>query len=140
MLDLSLANRLSELPRAAEAIDAFLRREGLSPETIRGVQLAVEELLANVVRWSGGSNGERKIRVRIYVEPLQVRAMIEDDGPAFDPLCVPPPDLLTPLEDRREGGLGIHLVRAFVDEVSYRRVGGQNVVEVTVASDRPTCH
>jgi len=55
---------------------------------------------------------------------------VEDDGKPFDPLQAPPPDLSLPLERRPIGGLGIHLIRNLMDEVSYARVGGRNVLKM----------
>ena len=51
---------------------------------------------------------------------------IEDDGPPFDPLTVPSPDLTSSLAERPVGGLGVFLVRQVMDAVSYSRVGTRN--------------
>jgi serine/threonine-protein kinase RsbW len=51
---------------------------------------------------------------------------VEDDGPHFDPLSLPPPDVTVGLADRRVGGLGVHLVRNLMDTVSYARTAGRN--------------
>ena len=53
---------------------------------------------------------------------------VSDDGVAFNPLAVPPPDTTLPLEERELGGLGIHLVRNLTDEATYGRLGGRNVI------------
>jgi anti-sigma regulatory factor (Ser/Thr protein kinase) len=42
-----------------------------------------------------------------------------DQAPLFDPTKVPPPDLNQPLEQRRFGGLGVHLARHFTDSIEY---------------------
>lgn len=44
---------------------------------------------------------------------------IRDNGRHFDPASVPPPDLQAALEERRVGGLGVHLMRKLMDDVSY---------------------
>ena len=52
---------------------------------------------------------------------------VVDDGKPFDPLNdAPQPDLASDLEDRRVGGLGLHLVRTTMDDMSYRRDQGKN--------------
>ena len=55
---------------------------------------------------------------------------MEDDGAAFDPREAPLPDLDAPLDQRQAGGLGMHLVRATMDAVEYRREDGRNVPAV----------
>jgi serine/threonine-protein kinase RsbW len=134
-LDRSFPGELSQLPGLAAAVDAFLNRDGVPSETIDTVQLALDELAANVVHWSAGAGRSLEIRVQVSVQPAQVCLTIEDDGPAFDPCAVPSPDVGLPLAQRLEGGLGIHLVRSLVDGMTYARVGSRNVVEVRVARD-----
>jgi anti-sigma regulatory factor (Ser/Thr protein kinase) len=56
---------------------------------------------------------------------------VEDNGPQFDPLTLPPPDLTTSLAERPVGGLGVFLVRRVMDAVSYQRVGSLNRLTVT---------
>ena len=55
---------------------------------------------------------------------------VRDDGPAWDPRTAPAPDLEAALEDRRVGGLGLHLVRNLVAELEWRRDGAENVTSV----------
>jgi serine/threonine-protein kinase RsbW len=57
-----------------------------------------------------------------------VMAEVFDDGIAFDPLKVPPPDLTADLGSRPIGGLGVHFVKTLMDEVAYRRDGNRNVL------------
>jgi len=58
----------------------------------------------------------------------RVTVTLTDDGSPFDPLAAPLPDTALSVEERRIGGLGIHLVRQMMDEVSYQRRGERNVV------------
>ena len=52
---------------------------------------------------------------------------IIDNGRAFDPLTeTPEPDLDSVLGDRPIGGLGVYLVKTFMDELLYRREDGRN--------------
>jgi anti-sigma regulatory factor (Ser/Thr protein kinase) len=53
-----------------------------------------------------------------------------DGGIPFNPLGVETPDTELPLEERKIGGLGIHLVRKMMGKVSYRRRIDKNVITV----------
>ena len=55
---------------------------------------------------------------------------VEDDGRPFDPLAVPPVDTSLPLEEKLIGGFGVHLMRQFMDELSYARESGKNVLRM----------
>jgi anti-sigma regulatory factor (Ser/Thr protein kinase) len=68
--------------------------------------------------------------VRLRRTGDSVAVEVEDDGRPFDPLQVPPPDLTLSLEQRPIGGLGIHLIRNLMDEVSYARRDGRNVLKM----------
>ena len=54
----------------------------------------------------------------------------EDTGVAFDPLGVGQPDTSLPAEDRVAGGLGIFLVRKLMDDVTYKREGQKNILQL----------
>ena len=60
-----------------------------------------------------------------------VMLTVEDDGPAFDPLSLPAPDLTASLEARRVGGLGVFLVRQVMDSVRYERRDTTNRLQMT---------
>ena len=51
-----------------------------------------------------------------------------DTGVAYDPLAAKEPDLAAPLEERQLGGLGIFLVRKFMDSIEYRREDEKNIL------------
>jgi anti-sigma regulatory factor (Ser/Thr protein kinase) len=53
-------------------------------------------------------------------------ADVSDGGAPFDPLAQPAPDIHAPIEERKVGGLGIHLLRTLMDAVEYRRADGRN--------------
>src|SRR5262249_46780457 len=60
-----------------------------------------------------------------------VTMIVEDDGPQFDPLSLPPPDVTASLADRRGGGLCVFLVRDMMDTVTYARIAGRNQLRMS---------
>jgi serine/threonine-protein kinase RsbW len=60
-----------------------------------------------------------------------VSLIVEDDGPPFDPLALPAPDVTASLESRPVGGLGVFLVRKMMDIVRYQRHGECNRLQMT---------
>jgi serine/threonine-protein kinase RsbW len=89
---------------------------------------AVDETATNaIVHGHAGRPGWVEVRVADAGDRLVVT--IEDDAPLFDPTTVPEPDLRVPPEHRRPGGMGVHLARLCVDEISHRpRPGGGNIL------------
>jgi anti-anti-sigma factor len=74
--------------------------------------------------------------VSIELASARVVLTVSDDGVPFDPLAVPSPDTSRPLEERTVGGLGIHLVRHLVDQMTYERRGDRNVLTLVKTIDR----
>jgi anti-anti-sigma factor len=75
----------------------------------------------------GGQPGHRAA-VGVVLGPEAIQIRVEDDGPPFNPLERPEPDLDAPLAERPVGGLGLVLVRHLVERWEYARKDGTNVV------------
>ncbi len=87
-----------------------------------------EELLNNIVTYAYSDDDEHAIEVRMGLAGKRLTVTITDDGVPFNPLSAEAPDLDAPLEEREIGGLGIHLVRSLIDDVTYQRRIGKNVM------------
>ncbi|WP_435813557.1 ATP-binding protein [Streptomyces sp. NBC_01310] len=110
-------------------------RAGLDKGAAYRLRLAVDELATNIVM-HGYRGGEGRITVRGRSGPGRVRIVIEDSAPAFDPVegRLPPADGVPP-ENRRIGGLGIHLALTSVDEFSYAYRDGRNISTLAVNAE-----
>lgn len=126
---IELANTLDEIPRLAEAVEAFAEDCALPAKLAFELNLALEELVTNIVSHGYAEAGPHRIEVRMALEADRVRVDVRDDGRPFDPFAqAPAPDLDAGLDERAVGGLGVHLIRTFMDEVRYRRDGELNHV------------
>ncbi len=124
----TLLNRPSEIGRLVDLLESFGERAGLGPEVTFRLTLALDEIVANVIRHGFDDKREHEIGVRVTVDPDVVTATVEDDGVPYDPRDAPQPDLDAPPDERQPGGLGMHLVRSTMDEVLYRRNDGRNIL------------
>ncbi len=107
-------------------VDGLAAAHELPAAPVADMQVALDEVLANIISYAHAEGTIHAIRVRLTVSPEALEAEVEDDGRPFDPLAVPAPDLQAPLRERRVGGLGIHFVRRLMSEVRYARVEGRN--------------
>lgn len=121
-------------PHAAETDLSTLMDELTSAWSAAGLpvdarfpfELALEEIFVNAITHGAIAGETRHFDLRFsYVRP-RATLVLRDDAPPFDPLSLAAPDLAAGLDERGMGGLGIHLVRELMDEVSYRRVDGRN--------------
>jgi serine/threonine-protein kinase RsbW len=115
------------LRAARTGLDAFAKAHGIAREGVWPFQVALDEVLSNVVRHGGPrASGLARVEVRLRLDEDALEMVVEDDAPAFNPLDAPPPDTKSPLQERTPGGLGIALVRQLMDVMEYTRAGDRN--------------
>lgn len=129
-LEFHLANDLAAMADIAEIVQRFVAEHGLPAEAANALYVSVDEAVSNAIAHGYPEGRRGEIAVRLCRRPDSVVLEIEDDGLPFDPLQAPAPDLTVPLEQRPIGGLGIHLIRNLMDDVSYARRKGRNVLKL----------
>ena len=127
-LSITCPNRLAEIGKAVDRIEVFGAAHGLSPEVVFKVNLALEEVVANIISHAYDNEDEHQIAIRVALDGDGVSVRVEDDGRAFNPLDAPRPDLGLDLAERPIGGLGVHIVRSVMDALEYRREDGRNIL------------
>ena len=127
-VEIKLHNKLSELASANQTLTEFGRQHGLADNVLHDLNLALGEVLTNIISYGYTGSGEHEITVRLSLKPGEMRVDVEDDGQPFNPLEAPEADTTKPLEERTIGGLGVHLVRKLMDGLEYRRHEGKNLL------------
>ena len=110
------------------AFAEFAEAHALPADVRRSLNVALDELLANAL--SHGRTGRDPCAVTVEAELDQKRVIVTvtDNGTPFDPFGRDAPDTTLSVEERPIGGLGLHLVGKLMDQVSYQRREGHNVV------------
>lgn len=126
----TLPGEESRLQDAMAFLHGFWQTESLPDELLFPFELALEEVFMNVAMHGGGEQGPATVWLELECADGRLNLSLSDDGPAFDPLSLPTPDLNAPLEERPVGGLGVHLVREMMDGVSYSYRGGRNCLSM----------
>ena len=121
-------NRSSEVTRVNTAFEDLAEQWGIPREFSRKVSVIFDELLVNIISCAYQDEAEHDIIITVGLSGNLLRITIEDDGIPFNPFGVETPDTKLPMEERKIGGLGIHLIRNMVDETSYQRRIDRNVV------------
>ncbi len=128
-----------ELPAELQSLPFFLERviecasqSGLGEHKVGAVELALEEAIVNVVKYSS-SAPDSVITVECRLNNENEFAIdIIDNGPAFNPLSKDIPDTSANIEDRPIGGLGIFFIKEMTDGVSYAREADKNILTITM--------
>jgi len=130
-VEIVLTNRPEEKPRLLRALEAFAAEHRLPAKVLQAADLVLEEHVTNVLQYAYADTSLHEIRVRLSCDEGALHVEVEDDGRAFNPLEAPPVDTSIPMEERPIGGLGIHLMRRFMDGLDYRREGTRNILRMT---------
>ena len=123
---LTLTNELSELKRISEAVENFGEVNALSPKDIFQINLALDEVITNIISYAYEDSACHEIVVTLELSDQKLMITVIDDGRLFNPLQIPPLDLTESLEERQVGGLGIHFVRQVMNHVAYECEEGRN--------------
>lgn len=130
-IDIHMRNEASELERVRDALDSLGDELPISARALSQLQVALDEIVSNVIKYSWSDGANHEFLVRITADTRTVTLEIIDDGVAFDPRGAP--DLAALPEGQRPhlGGRGIHMVRRLVDDFAYERIDGRNHTTLT---------
>jgi serine/threonine-protein kinase RsbW len=127
---LTIPSDINEIPRVSELIESVMQGQGFLNEDILDTQLAVEEVVTNViVHGYGNAGGEILVACRADGRAIEIR--IEDHAAPFDPRSLPEPDINADIDEREIGGLGIFLTRQVMDDIQYRYENDKNILILT---------
>jgi anti-sigma regulatory factor (Ser/Thr protein kinase) len=133
--DTVIASKRGEIPRLAEIVQRFGRDNHLSDDDVMRIRLVLDEVVVNIVAHGYEEAGEthrQDIHIHLSLDDRDVLTIqVTDNAREYDPRSAPAPRFDLPVEERRKGGLGVHIVKAIMDTIDYRRVDGRNVLTLT---------
>jgi sigma-B regulation protein RsbU (phosphoserine phosphatase) len=127
--EIAVEAKLEELERVLGFVEGVFEKGGCPAKVYNQIEVSTEELFVNIASYAySGKTGKVIIRAGLDGQKFVMR--FEDSGVAFNPLEHEAPDIEAGIEDRRIGGLGIHIIRKWMDEVSYKRENEKNVLTI----------
>lgn len=92
---------------------------GFDEDAVNDIMLAADEAATNIIKHSYkfNSSGDIVVKVEIVDEALEI--ILKDNGRAFNPADIPAPNMEKYFNEKRVGGLGLHLMRTLMDSVEY---------------------
>jgi len=131
-LSISFANDMQELTHLLQVVNVFLEPRALSSKLVYAVNLILEEILMNIIKYGYDDEDSHEIEVQIEVEEEEVALTVIDDGKEFNPLTIPGPDRSKSAMDRLEEGLGLQFVRHMRNAMEYRREENKNILTIWI--------
>ena len=127
---ISLLNDVKEIPALAIFVGSICEDMRFNQLTTDGVNLAVEEAVVNVMNYAYPEGTRATILLEVFADEESVRFELRDDGKPFDPTSEEV-DVENNVKNKIIGGMGIHLIRHYMDHIAYERKDGQNVLTMT---------
>jgi len=123
---------LNNLPKFEKFISDIARNCGFENSVIMKIQLAIEEIIVNIISYSYPEEKQGRITLSCVKQDNNALVLkIEDGGVPFNLLDAETPDITQPVETRDIGGLGIFLTRQFMDKIEYKRENNKNILLLT---------
>jgi len=117
-MERSFGRRIENLTEIFSFLKGATNALALDERTTFSVNMAVEELFTNMIKYGSGGKAEIIVGLEKEGSALIIR-LVDTDSEPFDLNDLQAVDTSAPLEQRRPGGLGIHLVKCIMDEVNY---------------------
>jgi serine/threonine-protein kinase RsbW len=111
-------------------IRGFASEHSLDDEIVFTLNFVIEEIFTNMVKYQHVSGNDVSIALSKDGDTLSIR-LIDYGVEYFDPTSAPAVDVNKPLSERRPGGLGVHLVKMYVDDFRYEYADENSIITLT---------
>jgi anti-sigma regulatory factor (Ser/Thr protein kinase) len=142
---IAIRNDIADLAALSTAIEHVGAEHGIPEKSLFQLQVALDEIVSNVIKYAWPEGGAHDIEIRITVRSDGVEVEISDDGRMFDPRDAPKRDKPLPGQRPQPGGVGVQMTKQLVDRIGYARIGNRNHTTLTklcaltpAASERKT--
>lgn len=125
--EMTIGSDIEEFPAVSARFEGAMEVYGFSPEEILDTQLAIEEVITNIIVHGYKKTGG-EIHLSCSITRNRIGIQITDTAPPFDPLSIPEPVLEGDMDERKIGGLGVYLLRQLMDDITYRYENGNNIL------------
>ncbi len=115
-----MESTLESVNKAEEMADQIAAQAGLDEDTRGGISMAVREGMINAVLHGNAYDTAKHVQLTFEQNGQELIVTISDQGRGFVPGEVPDP--LAPENLLKQSGRGIFLMRAFMDEVRFRKL------------------
>lgn len=122
--ELKLKPLLEGIAEATAFVEGNLETAGVALRVITQMNIAVDEILSNIVRYSGAT----EVTVSLAVKHNHLYLRFADNGQPYDPTRKPDPDITLSAEKRDVGGLGIFMVKKTMNSMDYEYKDGYNIL------------
>ena len=129
--EIRIKNQIGELEKIARFIEEICEELGLDMELQMNLNLVIEEMITNVIFYAYPKDVEEEIELLVKSDGKKLTIVLSDKGMEFDPTTRENPNPDVNPAERDLGGMGIFIVKNIMNEVTYQRLDGKNLLTMT---------
>lgn len=127
--EIKIRNQVSELERVAQFVEEIGEELGLSMELQMNLNLVMEEMVSNVIFYAYPEGTDASIELLAESNGKELTFLLSDQGREFDPTLKDDADPnINPIDREGLGGMGIFIVKNIMNQVTYQRLEGKNLL------------
>ena len=126
--EIQIKNQVDELARVNQFVEEIGEELGLDMELQMNLNLVMEEMVSNVIFYAYPQEKEATIELLAESDGKELTFVLSDRGKEFDPTMKEDADPNVNPMDRDIGGMGIYIVKNIMNEVTYQRLEGKNLL------------
>lgn len=128
MKTLTFPGSYSSLVKISEFVTQAAKQLDFSDFDLYKIETAVDEACSNIIEHAYGQENLGDIEISVKVNPENLTITLTDFGKPFDPKYVKEPNLSSNLADRDNHGLGIYMMKQWMDIVEFDSENDRNVL------------
>ena len=126
--EIKLKNQVGELERVAVFIEEICEELGLGMDLQMNLNLVLEEMVSNIIFYAYPEGTDAEIELMAEYDGKELTFVLSDQGREFDPTLKEDADVDVNPIDREIGGMGIWIVKNIMNQVTYQRLEGKNLL------------
>ena len=126
--EIIIKNQVDELERVNQFVEEIGEELGLDMELQMNLNLVMEEMVSNVIFYAYPEGKTAEIELLAESDGKELTFVLSDKGKEFDPTAKVDADPDVNPAERDIGGMGIYIVKNIMNEVSYQRLEGKNLL------------
>ncbi|MDR2624513.1 MAG: ATP-binding protein [Methanobrevibacter sp.] len=137
-MDIVVKANKKELDKILDTFDVYLDSRNISKTFKLRLSMILEEIFTNIVNHGYEMEDENnliKIEYKFEEDPLKLIVKFVDKGTPFNPLSSNDPDITLNSDEREVGGLGIFLIKTYVDNTTYEFKDDRNILTIEKVVD-----
>ncbi|MBR6277073.1 MAG: ATP-binding protein [Prevotella sp.] len=127
--ELKLKNQVGELERVNQFVEEIGEELNLDMEMQMNLNLVMEEMVSNIIFYAYPEGSDAEIELMAESDGKELTFVLSDQGSEFDPTLKEDADVnINPIDREGLGGMGIFIVKNIMNQVTYQRLEGKNLL------------